>query len=284
MGLMIPGAPQFSRYENNVTASPAAAPGTGVNHYVTTAHTKDPTFTQLIAATAFDATLVIVTVSGNSVSNADSSSLLDIAIGASTAESVIIPDLCAGFVTDSANAGGPRHYIFPLYIPSGSRLSARTQSVRVTGSVFVLVELYGGPLNPDRWWYGHHVTAYGHNAANSAGTKFTPGNSGAEGTAVSLGTTTADHECLVLGVQGHPDDTSWAAQRYHFDVGIDSTGTEWIGVDRLYASAIATEAIGTGSLLWWPEFRHVPSGSELMVRGESSGTADALSAVVYGVS
>src|SRR3990167_876276 len=153
MPLMIPGAPQFSKYESNINASPNQFMGTNVTNGATP-HTKNTTFTQLIAATTFDAQCVLVTVGSTAVSNANSSTLLDIAIGASTAETVIIPDLCAGWAQDSGTAPGGRHYIFPLYIPSGSRVSARTQTVRTTGGPFVLVQLFGGPRNPDRWWYG----------------------------------------------------------------------------------------------------------------------------------
>ena len=165
----------------------------------------------------------------------------------------------------------------------GSRISARTQSVRTSGSMMVYVQLFGGPHNPDRWWYGQKVTAYGHNAANSAGTKFTPGDTGAEGTGVSLGTTTANHGCLVLGVQGHPDDVAWAGRTYHFDVGLDSTATQWLLADYWIAGSTSTELLGCDGL-WLPLFWPVLSGSVLMVRGECSGTADALSAAIYGVS
>jgi hypothetical protein len=285
MPLMIPNAPQFSRYESNLPATPAAGtPGTTVNHYASGPHVKNPTYTELIASTAADYQLIVVSVGNNNSSNADSSTLLDIAIGAASSETVIIPDIAAGFVGSVAQVSGYRHHYFPLYVPSGSRLSARTQSVLTSGSVRVLVQLYGGPRNPDAWWYGHHVTTYGHNAANSAGTKFTPGNSGAEGTGVSLGTTTAQHECLVLGVQGHPDDVSWSSVAYHLDVGFDSSSTEWVEGDRYMAMSAATEYIGAAGLLWWPIFRTVASGTELMVRGECSGTADALSAVIHGIS
>jgi hypothetical protein len=281
MSLILPNAPQFSRYESNVSATPAtAAIGTAVNHH-TVAHTKNPTYTQLIASTAFDAQFVVVTVAFNSVSNTDSSTLLDIAIGAAASESVVIPDIAAGFV--GSFGANVRWYPFPLGIPSGSRISARTQSIRTTGSVAVLIQLYGGPRHPDAWWYGSQVTTYGANAANSSGTAFTPGNTGAEGTGVSLGTTSAAHSCLVLGIQGHPSDVSWGNLGFHFDVGIDSSSTEWFEADRYLAASNSAEQIGFTDP-WWPIFRPIPSGTELMVRGEASGTADILSAVIHGIS
>jgi hypothetical protein len=284
MPLILPNAPQFSRYESNLPATPSAiTTGTAVTHNGV-AHTKNATWTELIAATAFDCELILVTVYANNVANGNSSTLLDIGIGAAAAETAIIPDIAAGFVNTVDVGGGGRTSPFPLYIPSGSRLSARTQSVRTTGSVTVLVQLFGGNRHPDAWWYGSHVTTYGANAANSAGAKFTPGNSGAEGTGVSVGTTTAAHKVLVPSFQGHPDDVGWAVQVYHLDVGIDSASTDWFEADRYMLDASAAEALGT-PIPMWPIYRPVPSGTELMVRGESSSaTADALSAVIHGIS
>src|SRR5687767_7460407 len=118
MGLILPCAPQFSLYESNITATPTQDPGTTVNHH-TVAHTKNPTFTELIAATAFETQLIVLTLNSNNVAAGDSSSLMDIAIGAAAAESVIIPDLMAGFM--GQGSAPLRHYIFPLRIPAGSR-------------------------------------------------------------------------------------------------------------------------------------------------------------------
>jgi hypothetical protein len=284
MPLILPNAPQFSRYVNNFAATPAAAGfGTTVNHNGV-AHTKSASYTELIAATAFDAQLVIITVQSNFVAGADSSTLTDIAIGAAASETDIIPSLASGWCEATNTAPGPRHFIFPMYVPSGSRVSARSQSVRITGSVTVGIELFGGPKNPDAWWCGTQVTAYGANAGTSAGTGFTPGNTGAEGTGVSVGTTTAAHKALVLGVQGNPSDTTVTARGYHFDIGLDSSSTEWFETDRYFATSSTSEVIVPGGQVWWPVYRSIPSGTELMVRGECSGTADALTAIIYGVS
>lgn len=282
MGLILPHAPQFSRFESNIQATPSnVVVGTTVSHPTGGAHTKDTTWTELIAATGFDSGLVAVSVMGNTTSTQDSSTLLDIGIGAATEESVIIPDLMAGWVATLP----ARYYTFPLRIPAGSRLSARTQSVLTTGGVSVLVQLWGGPSDPDGWWAGQSVTCYGANAANSAGVKFTPGNAGAEtATPVAVGTTTSDHECLVLGIQGHPDDTGWATGVVHIDVGIDASGTSWLMQDAYVLATSSAENIGVSWTPWLPIWAHVPSGTSLVVGGEHSGTGDALSAAIYGIS
>lgn len=281
MSLILPRAPQFSLYDTStMPATPGEPGGVTVSNPAGAANTKNTTWTQLIASTAFDAQLVVIYVGSSSAAATDTSTLLDIGIGASTAETVIIPDLLAGG-TGASNVGG-RHYIFPLYIPAGSRLSARSQSVRTTGSTLVSVQLYGGPRDPANWWCGTQVTAYGISTADSGGTLVTAGNSGSEGSVVSIGTTSADHECLVVGMQ--PTGTTTASVQYHFDVGIDTTSTAWL-VRDLFMRTDTSERMWSSGFVWWPIYSHIPSGSVLVAAGECSGTADAATDLaIYGVS
>ena len=279
MSLIIPGAPQFSLFESNASATPAAGSGTAVANPAGAANTKG-TWVELIAATTFDSLLVVVTLANASAVATDTSTLIDIGIGAAAAETVIIPDLLAGQTTSSNLT--PRSYIFPLRIPSGSRISARSQSVRTTGSNTVLIQLWGGPRDPDRWWCGQQVTAYGVNAADSGGTAVTAGNSGAEtATPVAIGTTTSDHGCIVAGVAG--TNTAFNGLTYHWDVGIDVASTSWLIRDALMMQTDTSERI-TPSGVWMPIFAPVPSGSVLVMGGECSGTAQALDLALYGIS
>jgi predicted secreted protein len=285
MPLILPNAPQFTRYESHVTASPPASTtyGTTVNNPAGAAHTKDTTWTQLIAASAFDAQLVVVNITSSSASNTNTSTLIDIGIGAAAAETVIIPDLLGGYCAAVGSVPGPRSYIFPLYIPAGSRISARAQSIRTTGSASVLVQLWGGPRNPDAWWCGQQVTAYGINAADSGAVAVTAGNSGAEtASPVSIGTTSAIHKALVLGVSGNTN--SYTALGYYWDVGIDTASTSWLIRDAYYYQSQSTEATGPAGQVWWPIFQNIPSGTVLVAGGECSGVAESHDIAIYGVS
>jgi hypothetical protein len=285
MPLMLPHAPQFTLFESNITATPStSAIGTQVNNPAGGANTKDTSWTQLIASTSFDASLVVVWFQGSNAANTDTSTLIDIGIGASSSESVLIPDLLAGQAATAASAIGGRHYIFPLRVPSGSRISARAASVRTSGSVNVLVQLWGGPRNPDAWWCGQTVTAYGINTADSGAVSVTAGNTGTEtASPVSIGTTSSHHECLVLGAQGNKGSYTGTIG-YHFDVGIDTASTSWLVRDSFYLIHNNAEAIGNGSSAWMPIFAPVPSGSVLVVGGEASGTAETMDFALYGVS
>jgi hypothetical protein len=276
-------APQFQQYESTQSAAPTNLPGTTVNNPTGAANTKDTTWTTLIASTSFDAQLALVHIQGSSLSSTNTATLIDIGIGAAASETVLIPDLLAGYSPPPAALGGfPRHAIFPLYIPAGSRLSARAQSVRTTGSTKVWIELLGGAHGPD-WWCGEQVIAYGITAASSIGTNVTQGGTSSEGSWTSIGTTSQDHKALIFLVHGSNTDTTMQTSAQNWDVGIDTTSTAILAQDFLSMSGTA-ESIGQHGI-WMPIYADVPSGSVLAVRGSASvASPDVLDVALYGVS
>ena len=96
------------------------------------AHTKGA-WTQLVASTAADADVLILSVACATAST-NTAALIDIGIGASGAESTVIPDLAVG----GASGNADYWLVLPIKIPAGSRLAARSQSVR-TGGVNIAV-------------------------------------------------------------------------------------------------------------------------------------------------
>ena len=282
MSLILP-APSWTLHENNLPATPVTGPGLRVN-FGSVAHTKGA-WEELFAATAFDTSSVVITVLVNTQSATDTSTLLDIGIGAAASESVIIPDLLAGFAQDSGIEPGPRSFTFPLYIPAGSRLAARAQSTRSSAwTVRVVVDLYGAPTSPDRPWVGQEVIAYGVNAATSGGVDVTAGNSGAEGTTTVIGTTTQDHKMLAVGVQGGVGLTNMGSSTYHWSLGIGATSTSWLIENGLVMRTDNLEGCGPIGFPWPNIYTGIPSGSELVMRGTCQGTADPLALALYGVS
>lgn len=91
------------------------------------AHTKGA-WTQMIASTAANADVLIFQVAC-AVASTDTATLVDIGIGASGSEVVIIPNLAVG----GADQNGLWFVILPIKIPSGSRLAVRSQTVRTGG-------------------------------------------------------------------------------------------------------------------------------------------------------
>lgn len=276
MGLIVQ-PPQFSLYQNSLSSSPASAMGTSVAAN-STPNTKAASFTQLIASTSFDAQLLVVKVSGSYSSNTDTSMLLDIAIGAAAGETVIVPNLLCGYGGSASNGVWVR-YPFPLAVPAGSRISACAQAAVGSQTCRVLVELFGGPRDPASVWCGSQVVAYGITLASSKGQTVTAGNSGSEGSATAIGTTTQAHSALVVGCQGA--GTYTASIAYHFDVGIDTSSTSWLAQDCVWINQTSGEVVTWSAE---PIFAPVPSGTVLVMAGEASGTANNLDFALYGVS
>lgn len=97
-----------------------------------TANTKSATFTTIAAATAESCRGLIVAL-GNSIdaSRTVAHWLIDVAVGAATAEKIVIPNYYAraSINEEVRPATSP---LFPVSIPAGSRLSARCQSNNIT--------------------------------------------------------------------------------------------------------------------------------------------------------
>lgn len=184
------------RVEGQITTS-TAEPGTLVTANATL-HAKG-SYTTLIAATAYTSYGITVLLSNTAVASARTGQLVDIAIGAAASEVVIIPNLMAGNqgTTGGATPGGGAIYYFPIIIPAGVRISARSQAFVTLDTVNVGVWLNQNPVYGK--WYGSRVTAYGVASASSTGVSISPGN-GSYTTGTIIASSTNPVKYLQLGV------------------------------------------------------------------------------------
>jgi hypothetical protein len=227
--------------------------------------------------------MIGVHFSGSAVSATNTATLIDIGIGAAAAEQIVIPDLLAGWVAAGITTGGTKSYYFPLYLPAGSRLSARAASVRTTGSVWCQVDLWGGPRNPD-YWVGQQVIAYGIDAANSRGTAVTSGASAAEGawTEITSGTS-QDHFAIVPAIGGATATTTMVNAAYLMDVGVGAA-TEAAIFEGFRVREDTTEQV-CQQFPWLPIYVPVPSGTRLVTRLSSTAAGPVVNdCALYGVS
>jgi hypothetical protein len=280
MGLVMPPA-AFTRQETNTTV-PSTAGGTVVTAS-STIHTKGA-YAELITATAFDTCYVEILMSGASVAATATSILVDIAIGAAASETDIISNLNAGgasiFSTANTSTGGQK-YAFPLYIPAGSRVSARCQALISSDTVNVAIRLLGGPTSPV--WAGQQVTTYGANIGTSLGVSVAQGISDAEGTFTEItSATTAPMSWLSWGV-GTAADTTIIGGTALIDVGVGSA-TETVVMENFMYGQGNSEAIGFVGFAGVPV--SVPTGQRLAARlsRDTGGGAEAHDVILYGVS
>lgn len=263
------------RREANFTGRPGATWGTALASDAV-AHTEPATETQLIASTSFDTDMVRIWFHTNNGATTNTASLVNIKVGGAGSEQTIIENLTAC----GAGAGDSQakiSYSFPLRIPAGSRISATHRSVRTATSLYCMIELLGG--GDGHHWVGTAVESVGENTADSGGTSVTTGTT-SDGTLTSIGTNTYDWGYVVPGIANN-GDTSTLAALHSWDLASGSATSDLIpGLEEFLSHANASEFF----MHTIPgRYCHIPAGTTLYARGQSSGAAEGLDVILYGV-
>lgn len=185
------------------------------------ANTKG-TFQELIASTVHEADAILVTLRANTAADC----LVDIALGANPDEYPIIANLPAHMEANSFIIGGG--FRFPLFIPVGSRITARAQSGTGSATVAVQVHLIKGGALKGRS-YSRCVT-YGANTADSGGTSIDPGGTiNTKGSWISIATTIAPINFLQVCF-GNQNNGTRTNGDWFVDIGI---GTDQLIIPNL---------------------------------------------------
>jgi hypothetical protein len=272
--LHVPSGPGRRR-ASNLNGQPTASWGTNVQAGGS-AHALSASFVELFAATDFDTHWVTVFVHSTAGAATRTDTLLNIYVGANGSEVLLIDSLAVGWAS-TMSLGDFKLIGFPLFIPAGTRITAKTRSV--VGSkncqVGIIIEGCGGmPAH----WVGRGVETLGENTASSTGTSVTPGT-GSEGTFTSIGTSTYRYGYVVPWSHGTLADTTQANNEIMFDIG--SGGTALPGLSDFSFNSNTNEAISA----WGARgrFCNIPAGTALQLRGQASGTAEAQDCLIYGV-
>jgi hypothetical protein len=228
--------------------------------------------------------MIAIGLTNTSSTGADTSALCDIMYdpAGGTSWQVLIPNLICGYrVVSGATFAPMSQYVFPLYIPRGSSIGARWQSiVAIPSSVLrVQVTIWGGPSSPG-FWYGTKVTDVGTNTATSAGVDLNPGSTGSYSAWTSIGgTSNPAFGFVTIGVQGSA--ATHTADTYFVQYGAASTRFPGAQVRFGYTTA---EVISD-----YPQhygcYVDVPGGTQLQARATGSdATSEDPSVALYGVS
>lgn len=271
----------FANSINNLTGTPPATDaGTG---FTAGANNADGTAVEVLSSLTFDCHYLIVGVSGITVSAANSQCLLDVLTdpAGGTSYGSFIDDLVCGFTEPQApTVGICCWYHFPVYVPAGSSIAvqARTRHTSAITTGKVVIQAFGNPSRPEMWWCGQKVESLGINAATSQGTDVIPGNSGADGSWTTIGTSSHRYGAIQYGVNG--SDASSAARGYYWEVGIGST--VFAGAPKMYrsqGSAEVASTVGNAQPIWCD----VPASTAWQLRATCSGVAETFNAAIYGV-
>lgn len=189
---------------------------------------------QLIASTPFAGNALLLQVGPNNAGRC----LLDIGIGPSGSEVVVVPDLYFGF---QSGLGGPQHIPLPLAIPAGARVAARVATTNANGSVIVGATLLDGSFNGKS--PAGRVLAWGIDTGQARGTEIPSGSFNAKGGWTTLGTPTA--ACRGFFILHGPQAWFGVDMAQLIDVGIGGAGSEQVLVPDLMVKGLASAG-------WYP--------------------------------
>lgn len=274
-----PAGPQT--LESNVGGTASAEFGTALAA-AGTAHTKT-SWTEMIASTTYDAYGITVAISHTPTASTNIRRLVDVGIGGSGSEVVLLPNLNAGNVgLWNSAAAEPVMYHFPIFIPAGTRLSARHQSSSTTVGCTVAVWLHQWPTLSGSW-VGTRVTAYGADTATSAGVSVAQSTT-AYGTTAEI---TASCDNPVRYIQLGQDlltDTTGGDKRGIVRFGIGS-GPTWVVSDLPFNEKTSVETVftfGVNFILSQMRF-NIPAGTRLCLATRVSASAENRGWIIYGV-
>lgn len=272
---------RFHGWITNQSGAPGGALGTAVVPGLVGVY---GTYTQILAATAYETCLVMLHIHDGAVSAASRNMLINIGVdeAGGTAYVAKIPHLLSSAASPYMTTGAGIFYVFPLYIPSGATVAAQaTVNNATVGTVKVGIRLYGRPSRPESVCCGSYITSFGDVLASSTGTTVTPGTT-SEGAYVQLGSnTTRDHWWWQLGPLVS-NDTNFASASFHQDLAYgDATNKHLIFEDVVTGLHSGEAAISPPWVL--NAFLAVPSGVSIYGRAQANALEDNHQMLAYGL-
>lgn len=216
------------------------------------------------ATTDWLSMLIVTQASGT-----DTSSLLDIGIGASGSEQVLIENMAAGFMTINATFYSP--IMLPVRIASGTRIAARSQSTTASRNVPVSITTYTSAVASPT-----SVDTIGAVTASSRGTNL-PNNN----TYVQLTASTSQAFRAVLMVPTGGGSLSIASESSTYTLGSGPSGSETDLMARACGST-SSEQIGVATTSSLPLYiGNIPAGTRLAVKQSVGRTYRDV--ILYGI-
>jgi hypothetical protein len=243
----------------NVTLTASATP-----------HTKGA-WSQVIASTSAQTTMLNFAVISVNVSTADTATLLDIGVGAAGSETVIVPNIAVGGCSSMT-------FRIPVKIASGSRIAARVQGVRASQTATIGVRDFQCVNATDAALIPTTVDVLGIDTATSTGTAM----SGASGTWVQIVSSTSNpYTAFVIAPSASDTDTASQGDAV-YEIGVGAAGSE-VRFGELNFAFGATENFSVPATRLNTFGREVPTGSRLAIRHNISANPSKYDACIIAV-
>ena len=241
----------------------------------TTANTKG-SFTEIVASTPFDADGIVIFVGA---ANADSF-LLDVAVGASASEQVVIPDIRSDLKGSVA-----AHFIAPISIAASSRISVRVADDVASARNYFM----GIGLLPKSFFASEalgRATAYGVVTGDSGGTQIDPGaNANTKGSyAQIVASTTNPMKMLCVSFATAAGNHNMTTYSGLVDIAVGAAASEQIIFDNIHTRCDSISD-NLSPVFLGPIPVNIPSGTRVAVRAQSNitdATDRLFDVVIYG--
>jgi len=245
-------------------------------------------WTQLIASSAIDCCFVMVQVS--CPTGVAAGNVVDIGVGASGSEKVIISAIQVLSTVSSSFVGGMTTVVFPCQIVTGTRIAARSQSSTASTTMYVSVILFDGAYTQGEGASGV-VDTYGFVSTTTLGTAIDPGATvNTKGSYVQItASTTSDLAgfILVFDMQGQENTT--VDYEALIDIATGASGSEKVLIPNMpFTGNLATGPWQPGMNPEATEFIPIaiPASTRVAIRAQSSAntaTARVFGVTMYGV-
>lgn len=233
-------------------------------------------YTQLTAATTRDTHWLWIQAS-NSPSTGTNLSL-DIAVGAALSEQIIVADVLVADTTPEV-----ARLIFPLIVPTGSRIAVRGQSTAISDTCAVSLLLGSGGLDFKSF---SKVETYGFQSASTAGLVVDPGASAnTKGAYREITSSTLRNHKGFLYIIDSGGSTA-ASANILMDIALGAAGSEQVIIPNLLLRSTSTFAGVAPPFSGFIPY-HIPAASRIAVRAQSSNNTSGsrkFGITIYGVS
>jgi hypothetical protein len=240
----------------------------------TSAHTKG-SYSELIASTSANAGLLVLMAQDIAAAATNTATLIDVATGASGSETAIISNLAVGGALTTTGPTGVAVAV-PLKIPSGTRLSARIQSV-VTGGKTATAQVFLFDVGGDYATAPTSVDVITGDTATSQGISF----SGASGTWVqAIASTSRAYRAVAIMPSTHNSNIATIGPQ--LELGVGASGSEQV-FGLTVASYNNNEAVQSSPPYLSLFGRNIPSGSRLAVKHSIAANPDRYGFCLIGI-
>lgn len=243
-------------------------------------------YVEMITTTPRTSTWIMVALRDTMTSSGAQVSAVNIAVGSTGSEVVVIPDLVVTRASVAGQEGGGSFYLLPLVVPAGSRIAANCQSTGVASqiircAIMLFDDAFASVIG------GGVIDALGFNPSTSIGATVDPGSTAnVKGAWAQIAaSTTYDIAGFGIGIdsQGAQGGSTFAG--VDLDIGVGSSGNEVVILPdwqfMMTGSLNGRRDINPAVMPFIP--MQIPAGSRIAARAAISLSTGATTIRTFGL-